>query len=85
MHSHERPPTRLYALRSTWLLSAERVDLTKGLRLPGRGPLSTGAVLASLYPASTVVLARTLLKESVSRRQALGVAAALVSITLIAG
>ena len=49
------------------------------------GRLDVAAVLASLYPASTVVLARLLLNERVSAAQAVGITAALVSIPLIIG
>jgi drug/metabolite transporter (DMT)-like permease len=48
------------------------------------GLLSVGAVLASLYPAVTVVLARSIGKEHISRRQFAGLALALAAVALLA-
>jgi uncharacterized membrane protein len=47
------------------------------------GLLSIVAVLTSLYPAATVVLAAVLLHEAISRRQSVGLVLAVASVVLI--
>jgi len=49
------------------------------------GPLSVVVTLSSLYPASTVVLARVVFEERLSVRQAIGIALALAAVVLIVG
>ena len=47
------------------------------------GPLSVVVTLSSLYPASTVLLARVVLGERLNARQITGVGCALAAIALI--
>jgi drug/metabolite transporter (DMT)-like permease len=49
------------------------------------GRLDVASVLASLYPAVTVLLAVVVLREHVGPRHAIGITAALVAIALIGG
>jgi uncharacterized membrane protein len=48
-----------------------------------QGPLSVVVTLSSLYPASTVLLARVVLGERLSATQVFGIACALVAVMLI--
>ena len=50
-----------------------------------QGPLSVVATLASLYPASTIILARIVLRERWSRLQAAGIATAVAATVMILG
>ena len=49
------------------------------------GPLAAVVTLSSLYPASTILLARVVLHERLRRLQMAGIAAALAAVLLIAG
>ena len=50
----------------------------------GSGLLVLVSVIGSLYPASTLVLARVVLRERVTRVQAVGLAIAALAVVLIA-
>jgi drug/metabolite transporter (DMT)-like permease len=78
-----RPAPRLFAL----VLFSGALDVAGNafFVLAGQaGRLDVAAILASLYPASTVLLAAVLLGERVTRVQVVGIVAALAAIALIA-
>jgi drug/metabolite transporter (DMT)-like permease len=59
-------------------------NLAFAMAARGGGLLALNAVLGSLYPVTTVLLARLLLRERLSGVQAAGVLAALLGVSLIA-
>ena len=75
-----------------WALVSSRAAAVAALIAAGivlswvreRPPASVGAVAASLYPLTTVLLARVVLGEHVRRIQEVGIAAALAGVVLIA-
>ena len=50
----------------------------------GRGQLAWVAAVSSLYPVSTVVLARVVLRERLGRLQVAGLGLSVVALTLVA-
>ena len=69
-----------------WALATAALDSVGNLfyiAATRAGRLDTAAVLASLYPASTILLAAWLLRERPSLRQGLGMALAMAAVILI--
>lgn len=80
-------PAKLSPRVLAWALAAALFDTTGNLMFLAAtraGRLDVAAVLASLYPASTILLAAAVLREWPSRRQELGMAVALVAVVLVA-
>jgi uncharacterized membrane protein len=70
-----------------WALATAVLDTSGNLLFVAAtraGRLDVAAVLASLYPASTILLAALALGERPTQRQALGMAAAVAAVALIA-
>ncbi len=70
-----------------WVLGTALFDTSGNLLFVAAsraGRLDVAAVLASLYPASTILLAAWMLKERPTQRQGWGMAVALVAVVLIA-
>lgn len=70
-----------------WALSTAFFDTSGNLMFVAAtraGRLDVAAVLASLYPASTILLAAVVLREHPSRRQAVGMSIALAAVVLVA-
>jgi drug/metabolite transporter (DMT)-like permease len=75
------PEARSHALGAGALDMAANVAIMSAVRI---GPLATASVLGSLYPVTTILLARAFLGERLHRRQAIGVGIALIAIILSA-
>ena len=79
----EAPPPRRNFL---WILGGSLLDLGGNLAFvtaTRMGRLDVAAVLASLYPAGTILLAAALLHERTNTRQRLGMALALPAVVLV--
>ena len=83
-----RSPIPRRAEGGTAIVMAGLLDMTANLAILAaihRGLLSLMVVLASLYPATTVILARTVLDERMSRSQVAGLFGALAAVACIVG
>jgi drug/metabolite transporter (DMT)-like permease len=82
----QRAPVPLPAPARAPMLAAAFTDVVGNvlyLLAVQRAPMSLMATLVSLAPATTVLLAQVVLRERLSGRQKVGVALALVAVTLI--
>lgn len=75
------PEARSTALSAGALDMASNVAILSAVRI---GPLATASVLGSLYPVTTILLAKVFLGERLHRRQSFGVGIALIAIILSA-
>lgn len=79
-------PIRLTRMAVVWALGAVLLDTSGNLMFVAAtraGRLDVAAVLASLYPASTILLAAWMLRERPTRRQGLGMAVAVAAVVMI--
>ena len=77
---------RVTRLVVAWALGAVLLDTSGNLLFIAAtraGRLDVAAVLASLYPASTILLAAWMLRERPTRRQGLGMAVAAAAVVMI--
>ncbi len=86
--SQPKPPSsqRMPGIVIVWALSAALLDTTGNMLFVGAtllGRLDVAAVLASLYPAGTILLAAWQLHEKPTRRQVAGMFAALAAVVMI--
>jgi drug/metabolite transporter (DMT)-like permease len=80
------PKIRLTRMVVAWALGAVLLDTSGNLLFIAAtraGRLDVAAVLASLYPASTILLAAWTLHERPTRRQGLGMAVAAAAVVMI--
>lgn len=81
-------PVRLNRTTFAWALGSAVMDTSGNLLFMGStrsGRLDVASVLASLYPASTILLAAAVLKEIPTHRQRWGMVVALGAVALIVG
>lgn len=85
--AESRPTTaRLNRAAVSWALTTALLDTSGNLffiAATRAGRLDVAAVLASLYPASTILLAAWMLRERPTRRQGIGMAVAAAAVIMI--